>query len=105
MHIEDYETLRSPRRSRQDLRLSDKDRRDILSGGIDYHSNSLVGRQFANIHSSPSSSSSSSLPIPQEDGLLLSPIDLKRAERRTYRNRERMRNRAFTNKFFACPME
>lgn len=93
LHIEDYETLRSPRRSRHDLRLSDQVRRTILGGNQDQQIN-------RNINTTSSTSPSLS---PQEDGLL-SPIDLKRAERRTYRDRERTRKRTFTNKFFACPI-
>jgi hypothetical protein len=97
LHIEDYETLRSPRRSRHDLRLSDQVRRAILGGNQDQQNN-------RNINTTTASSTSSSTSLsPQEDGLL-SPIDLKRAERRTYRDRERTRKRTFTNKFFACPI-
>lgn len=95
LHIEDYETLRSPRRSRHDLRLSDQVRRTILGGNQDQQIN-------RNINTASSTSTSLSL-SPQEDGLL-SPIDLKRAERRTYRDRERMRKKTFTNKFFSCPI-
>jgi hypothetical protein len=99
LSLEDYETTRSPRRSRHDLRLSDVARRNILAGvscDVDVH-NVHIGATIG-------TTSSSQTEEEKEEGWL-SPIDIKRAERRTYRDRERMKKKAFTNKFFACPNE
>ena len=87
MHLEEYETLRSPRRSRHELRLNDEARRNILT----------LDEGDANNEKSNEISSSG------EE--LLSQMDLKRAERRLYRNRQRVRRRVIVNRFFECPKE
>jgi hypothetical protein len=91
VHIDDYESLRlSPKRDRQNLRLSDVARRDILSRPIheedDCRGNGNTNSN-GNTVSNPSTFSS-------QHGECLSAIDLKRAERRAFRNRERQRKRA-----------
>jgi hypothetical protein len=116
IEIEEYENNRSPRRARQDMRLNDETRRNILCH------DSVVTM----VESSSSGSSSSDDDDDNNDDDvgnenqeqqhennntlllhegLLSKIDLKRAERRLYRNRERIRRRIIANTFFACPSE
>jgi len=121
-HVEDYETIRDccvgihpRRRNRQDLRLDDLQRRSILSvsssitstsrDGVFTSSNSIstntkfIGRR----QQQQEKSICEDISMCHHDGLL-SPMEMKRAERRTYRNRERMRKRAITNRFFDSPV-
>lgn len=87
MRLDEYETLRCPRRCRQDMRLNDETRRDILSISI--------------VESSGDDDFSSL----SYDGQLLTKIDLKRAERKTFRSRQVGRRRVNAQNFFACPKE
>ena len=115
LHVEDYETMREcclggylRRRSRHDLRLDEAQRRNILSGGGSYEGSTITSSRCVNgtidtigqqgehiVHKEDMSM--------YHDGLL-SPMEMKRAERRTYRNRERMRKRAITSRFFDRPV-
>lgn len=87
IHLEEYETSRSPRRSRHALRMNDEVRRNMLT----------QDENESNDESDENSSSSN------EE--LLSKMDLKRAERRLYRNRQRVKRRVIASKFFDCPRE
>jgi hypothetical protein len=82
--INDYEICRIPRRNRCDLRLNDLVRRNIIMS--------------TDFHQSPCSS---------DDECSYSEIDLRKAERRAYRQRDRMvgrkRNSRIASQFFNCP--
>jgi hypothetical protein len=105
--LEDYETSRTARRSRQDMKLNDKTRRDILNINCCLRSLSSTGSDTSEDDSSSDmndvDSSLSSLSLPHDE--IISSIDLKRAERRLYRSRQRSRRRIIANNFFQSPIE
>lgn len=107
--LEEYESNGLPRRRRQEMRLDDAQRRNILSGA------SFMGKtvgmagdnnkeQQQQQQQQQNNNDSGGEDLNLFRGSYLSELDLKRAERRMYRNRERMRKKAITSRFFRCPI-
>ncbi len=102
IYLDDYETSRSPRRSRKDMKLDDTTRKDILSSNC-YpcnHEREESERKHDDYRENCNNDDATGT-----YDEVLSKIDLKRAERRLHRNRQRIRRRVIAQNFFHCPME
>lgn len=104
IYLDDYETNRSPRRSRKDMRLDDTTRKDILICNC-YPRNSEREEAERKHDGDDYRENGNNDDATRTHDEVLSKTDLKRAERRLHRNRQRIRRRVIAQNFFHCSME
>ncbi len=116
IELEHYETARCPRRNRQDMKLKDLDRRNILSADslLDRSTHANGARSSGGSSSSSSTNNENAMNESVDESLvsiyhhhdgLLNTVALKQAERKFYRSRGRRKTRELAKKFFTTPVE
>lgn len=133
--LDEYESCRLPRRSRHDMKLDDMQRRSIIlcnnvtgsnsnsssssttttaangrysssnPKGGEHDTNPTNTATGAHVHTNPNANSNNININNDNECRYMSEAELKRAERRIYRNRENLRKKAMAHRFFTAKSE